>query len=61
MLRLLNMLSKKQTVAGIDIRNLFEKTAASPLIESEADSYQRTYDAGKSSQWYPFYHEKQNF
>ena len=30
-------------------------------MENEGESYQRVYDAGKSSQWYPFYFEKQNY
>ncbi|MDD2951595.1 MAG: SusD/RagB family nutrient-binding outer membrane lipoprotein [Parabacteroides sp.] len=60
-LRVLNMLSKKQTVGDMNVRSLFEQVAAEPLMRSEADSYQRVYDAGKSAQWYPFYYEKQNF
>lgn len=60
-LRVLNMLSKKQTVAGNDIKALFEKTATLPLIQDEDESLQLVYDAGKSAQWFPFYYEKQNF
>ena len=60
-LRVLNMLSKKQTVGSINVRDLFEQVAKEPLMENEGESYQRVYDAGKSSQWYPFYFEKQNY
>lgn len=60
-LRVLNMLSKKQTVGGINIQATFEKVAAEALIQSEKESYCRVYDASKSNQWYPFYYEKQNF
>lgn len=60
-LRVLNMLSKKQTVGTINVRSLFEQVAVQPLMEKESDSYRRVYDAGKSAQWYPFYFEKQNF
>lgn len=60
-LRVLNTLSKKQTVGDINVKNLFEQVAAEPLMESEEESYQRVYDAGKSAQWYPFYYEKQNY
>ena len=61
LLRVLNMLSSKQTVGGINIKTLFEQVARSPLIENESSSYQRVYDATKSSQWYPFYYLRQNF
>lgn len=60
-LRVLNMLSKKTTVGGINVQQLFEQIATQPLFEKESDSYQRVYDASKSSQWYPFYFEKQNY
>ena len=49
-LRVLNMLSKKQTVGSINVRDLFEQVAKEPLMENEGESYQRVYDAGKSSQ-----------
>ena len=60
-LRVLNMLSKKQSVSGADIKSLFEKTASLPLIQDETESFQRVYDASKSAQWFPFYYERQNF
>jgi hypothetical protein len=60
-LRVLNMLSKKVTVGGMNVQQIFEEMASKPLIESEADSYQRVYNANKSSQWYPFYYEQQNY
>lgn len=60
-LRVLNTLSKKQSVSGIDIKSLFEKTATQPLLQNETESMQRVYDASKSAQWFPFYYEKQNF
>jgi hypothetical protein len=60
-LRVLNMLSKKQTVSGINVRDLFEKIAIQPLLQNESENLQRVYDAKKSVQWFPFYYEKQNF
>lgn len=60
-LRVLNMLSKKVTVGGMNVQKIFEEMASKPLIESEVDSYQRVYNANKSSQWYPFYYEQQNY
>ncbi|HHV86158.1 MAG TPA: SusD/RagB family nutrient-binding outer membrane lipoprotein [Petrimonas sp.] len=61
LLRVLNMLSSKQSVSGINIKTLFEQVAQLPLIEGESSSYQRVYDATKNAQWYPFYYLKQNF
>ncbi|HML71247.1 MAG: SusD/RagB family nutrient-binding outer membrane lipoprotein [Bacteroidota bacterium] len=61
MLRVLNMLSKKDQVGSINVRSTFEKVAASSLIRNESESFQRVYDSSKSSQWYPFYYEKQNY
>lgn len=60
-LRVLNMLSKKQQVKDINIKQYFEEVAMLPLFENESESYQRVYDAGKSAQWYPFYYEQQNY
>ena len=60
-LRVLNMLSKKQMVGDINVRQLFELVAKEPLMENEEESYQRVYDSSKSAQWYPFYYEKQNY
>lgn len=34
-LRVLNMLSKKQTVGSINVRDLFEQVAKEPLMENE--------------------------
>ena len=60
-LRVLNMLSKKENVGSINVRQMFEEMASRPLFASEAESYQRVYSADKSAQWYPFYWEKQNY
>lgn len=47
-LRVLNMLSKKQTVGDMNVRSLFEQVATEPLMRSEADSYWRIYDAERA-------------
>ena len=60
-LRVLNMLSEKETVGSIRVRDLFEQVAKEPLMENEGESYQRVYDSSKSAQWYPFYFEVQNY
>lgn len=60
-LRVLNMLSKKDQVGKYNVKQLFEETAAKPLFASEEENFQRVYSADKSSQWYPFYWEKQNY
>lgn len=60
-LRVLNMLSKKQNVGGINIRTAFENFAFSPIFENENDSFMRVYNASKSSQRYPFYYLNQNY
>lgn len=60
-LRVLNMANKKTQIGDINVRQMFEEVAKLPLFESEKESYQQVYSANKSSQWYPFYHEKQNY
>lgn len=60
-LNVLNMLSKKQNVGDINVKTKFEDFAKRPLIDSEENSYRREYSSSKSSQWYPFYFEHQNF
>lgn len=60
-LRVLNMLSRKENVGSINVRQMFEEMASRPLFASEAESFQRVYSADKSAQWYPFYWEKQNY
>ena len=60
-LRVLNMLSNKQQVGDYNIQNLFEQVAAESLMQNEAESYQRTYSATVSAQWFPFYFEIQNY
>ncbi|TKG97008.1 SusD/RagB family nutrient-binding outer membrane lipoprotein [Puteibacter caeruleilacunae] len=61
LLRVLNMLSSKTTVKGVNVKELFEQTATKPLLENETNSFQRVYSESKSSQWYPFYFENQNW
>ncbi|WP_321437952.1 SusD/RagB family nutrient-binding outer membrane lipoprotein [uncultured Bacteroides sp.] len=59
-LRVLSMLSKKDKVKDIVVKNMFETVAQQPLIENEGTSLQRTY-SDKSSQRYPFYYEQNMF
>lgn len=60
-LRVLMMLSKKNTVDGKSVQSLFEEVAARPLLTDDENSFARTFSATVSSQWYPYYYEKQNF
>ncbi len=60
-LSVLNMLSEKQNVGDINVKTKFEEIAKRPLIDSEENSYRREYSSTKTSQWYPFYFEHQNF
>jgi hypothetical protein len=61
LLRVLNMVSAKTNVGDINVKATFEQTSTQPLLENEGESFQRVYSASKSSQWYPFYFENQNF
>ncbi|MFV0505350.1 MAG: SusD/RagB family nutrient-binding outer membrane lipoprotein [Bacteroidales bacterium] len=61
LLRILNMASAKTNIGDINVKSTFEQTANMPLLENEAQSFQRVYSAEKSKQWYPFYFENQNF
>lgn len=60
-LRVLNMVSKKQTVGDINVQSMFEEFANKPLMTSESESFMRTYSSSKSAQWYPFYYLNQNY
>lgn len=60
-LRVLNMLSEKQGTSSINVKSTFENFAKLPLIEDEEESFQRVYSANKTTQWYPFYFENQNY
>ncbi|MCT4590416.1 MAG: SusD/RagB family nutrient-binding outer membrane lipoprotein [Carboxylicivirga sp.] len=53
-LRVLNMLSEKTTVDGINVQQKFEAVANRKLIESEDKSFQRTFDEKLLEQVYPF-------
>lgn len=60
-LRVLNMISKKENVGSINIRQRFEEVAALPLFTDEWQSFQRVYTEDKSAQRYPFYYKNHNF
>lgn len=60
-LRVLNMLSKKTTVDGINVQKKFETVAAKKLIDSESHSFQRKFDEKIKDQLYPFNKQLNNY
>lgn len=60
-LRVLNMISKKDKVMNINIKEKFEMFASKDLIDSEENSFMRKFSQSTANQWYPFYYEKQNY
>lgn len=61
MLRVLNMLSAKTTVKGINVQQKFEEVAQRNLIDSEDNSFQRSYSDKITAQYYPFNKNNNNF
>lgn len=60
-LRVLNVLSDKNTVGEINVKQKFEQLAQAKLIASGVGDFQRVYSESVSEQWYPFYREKQPY
>lgn len=59
MLRVLNMLSKKEVVGQYAVKQVFEEFAQKEIFADEESSFQRIFNKDVSSEWYPFYYEKQ--